>query len=66
MSRGCEGNEKGRNSGSILRWIRIGLGGGDLTCPGVQPGKGVYACGVPLSFVPRAYVSMFEFTTLSS
>ena len=40
VSCGCEGNEKGRNSGPILQWIHIGLGGGDLTCPGVWPGKG--------------------------
>ena len=65
-SRGCEGSEKRRNNDSILRWTRIGLGGGDLTHPGIRPGKGVFTCGGLSSFVSWARVSMFEFTMLSS
>ena len=63
-SRGREGNEKRRNDGSILLWIHIGLGGGDLTHPGIRPGKGEFTCGELLLFVPRGCVSVFEFTML--
>ena len=65
-SHGCEGNAKRGNDGSILQWIRVGLGEGDLTRPSVRPGKGVFARGELSSFVPQAPVSMFEFTMLSS
>ena len=65
-SRECEENEKRRNGGSILQWTRVGLGEGDLTRPGVRPGKGEFAHGELSLFVPRARVSMFEFTMLGS
>ena len=65
-SGGCEGNEKRRNDGSILLWIHIGLGGGDVPCPGIQPGKGVIARGGLSSFVPQVRVSVFEFAMVSS
>ena len=48
----------------MLRWRRIGLGGSDWICPGVQPGKGVFTRGRHSSFAPRAHVSVFEFATL--
>ena len=65
-SRGCEENEKIGNDGSILQCTRVGLGEGDLTRPGVRPGKGEFARGELSSFVPRARVSVFEFTMLGS
>ena len=51
MSCGCDGDEK-KKSCSMLRWRRIGLGGGDWTRPGVGPGKGVFAHGRHSSFAP--------------